>query len=212
MPRAVVARLCVASALLAAAGWAAAGERVTYCCSDARGVQVCGDILPQACYGRAYREIDGTGVVRRLVDAPMTAEERARKEEEIRRQKEEERRITEQRRKDSALLNTYSNEDDILYQRDRKVREVQGIVAKLQERLQEELTKSASLKNEAEFYLKKPMPPELSKDIASNDADIAALRYAIASRQKDIEDLRAKYEEDRRRYLEITRGGSRRTR
>ncbi len=187
------------------------GARVTYCCSDARGVQVCGDILPQACYGRSYREIDPNGLVRRQVDAPMTAEERARRDAEVQRKRAEERRVLEQRRKDMALLNTYVDEADILFQRDRKVRELEEIIAKLDERLQEELKKSEALKNEAEFYLNKPMPTELRKDISGNQADIAALRYTIANRRKDIEAVRTKYEDDRRRYLEIT-GSARRPR
>lgn len=188
-----------------------AAARVTYCCNDARGVQVCGDIMPQACYGRAYWEIDPSGVVRRQVDAPMSAEERARREAEMRRKREEERRVVEQRRKDMALLNTYVDEADIVFQRDRKVRELEDVIAKLDERLQDELKKSQALKNEAEFYLKKPMPAELRKDIAANEADIAALRFTIANRRKDIEAVRDKYEEDRRRYLEITGSAPQRT-
>ena len=36
---------------------AGGGSGLLYCCNDSNGKQVCGDILPQACYGRAYREI-----------------------------------------------------------------------------------------------------------------------------------------------------------
>ena len=48
-----------------------------FCCNDASGKQVCGDILPQACYGRAYRELGSNGQTIRTVDAPLTAEQRS---------------------------------------------------------------------------------------------------------------------------------------
>ena len=54
---------------------AQAGGRTTYCC-DVGGQPVCGDILPAACYGRAYREISPSGLVRRTVAAPLTPEAR----------------------------------------------------------------------------------------------------------------------------------------
>ncbi|MBK7025170.1 MAG: hypothetical protein IPH41_17360 [Sulfuritalea sp.] len=35
--------------------------RLDLCCHDEAGRQVCGDVLPAACYGRAYRELGDTG-------------------------------------------------------------------------------------------------------------------------------------------------------
>ena len=49
---------------------ATAQGRKTYCCTDANGRQACSDVLPQQCYGRAYREINAQGVTIRRVDAP----------------------------------------------------------------------------------------------------------------------------------------------
>ena len=40
----------------------AAGANI-FCCNDERGKQVCGDILPMVCVGRAYREINQVGMV-----------------------------------------------------------------------------------------------------------------------------------------------------
>ena len=46
-----------------------------YCCVDANGKQVCGDLLPQSCYGRAYRELGPNGQTLRNIEAPLTAEQ-----------------------------------------------------------------------------------------------------------------------------------------
>ena len=70
---ALAAVLCALGAIAtAAAAPPTTGSSGTlYCCQDANGKQVCGDILPQACYGRGYREIgDGARTVRQ-VEAPL---------------------------------------------------------------------------------------------------------------------------------------------
>ena len=96
--------LCAAVTLATAAESApATGSGKFFCCTDASGKQVCGDTLPHACYGRAYRELGQSGQTLREVDAPLTAEQRAKRaaEEELR--KEEEVRLKEQQRQDLVM-------------------------------------------------------------------------------------------------------------
>ena len=81
-PRAerVLAGFSCALALTVSSGTLAAqpaGAASIYCC-DVGGQPVCGDILPAACYGRAYREMSPSGIVRRTVPAPLTADELSR--------------------------------------------------------------------------------------------------------------------------------------
>ena len=83
-----LAALCCFGGTLHAAAPAGGGSRL-YCCQDSSGKQVCGDILPQVCYGRAYREIGADGRTVREVDAPLTAEQRAQKVAEDAKRKEE---------------------------------------------------------------------------------------------------------------------------
>ena len=101
-----LAALCCFGGTLHAAAPAGGGSRL-YCCQDSSGKQVCGDILPQVCYGRAYREIGADGRTVREVDAPLTAEQRAQKVAEEAKRKEEEARQKEQQRKDQALMDTF---------------------------------------------------------------------------------------------------------
>ena len=79
--------LLFSSALLAQG--AAAQTRI-FCCDDANGRKVCGDFLPPACQGRAYEERDNRGFVSKKVEAPLTAEQqarRARREAQLQKQK-----------------------------------------------------------------------------------------------------------------------------
>jgi hypothetical protein len=192
--------LCAAALPLSAA----AQGRITYCCTDDTGKQTCSDVLPQQCYGKAYREINSRGITIRRVDAPLTAEQRAIKEAEAKKVKEEEARRLEQDRRNRALLATYSSEQDIDFVRDRAVADVQKAIMDSQAKQAELLNRQKKLDAEAEFYKKKPMPPELQAQIRDNQAEIKALQATIEGRQKDIQTLKARYEEEKLRYRELT--------
>ena len=112
-------------ALLLGLGTQALAAGNLFCCIDTNGKQICGDLLPQACYGRAYREIGDSGRTLRNVEAPLTAEQRALRAVEDEKRKAEEAARREQQRKDQALLNTYGNERDIEAMRTRAQDDVQ---------------------------------------------------------------------------------------
>ena len=102
--------LCVAALSLPLADAFAA---TIYCCNDATGRPVCGDVLPAACYGRAYTEKGPQGTVKREVSAPLTAAEIAQRKAEAERRKDEEATQVKQRRVDQALLETYTSVEEI---------------------------------------------------------------------------------------------------
>lgn len=181
-------------------------QRVTYCCNEESGHQICSDILPQQCYARAYREVNERGIIVRRVDAPLTPAQRAQREAEQRRKQEEGRLAQEQRRKDQALLNTYATVQDIDLYRERAIKDLEKSIADTREKQKEYLEKKKELMEEAEFYKKRPMPADLKTAIRDNDSEISALQSVIDSKMRDIETVKAKFDEDRRRYLEITRG------
>lgn len=195
-------------AMLAAAPVFAAGGGNTFCCNDDGGRQVCSDILPPQCYGRAYREINERGITIRRIEAPLTAEQRAQREAEQRRKRDEERLVQEQRRKDLALLQTYSTAQDIDIFRARTIKDLERSIADTKERQEELRGKQKTLLEEAEFYKKKPMPAELRNAIKNNEAEIQTLQNLIDLRNRDIEAANAKYDEDKRRYLELVRDKS----
>ncbi|MBN9694827.1 MAG: hypothetical protein J0L85_03420, partial [Zoogloea sp.] len=76
-----LALLCALSVSLPALAQTARGT--VYCCTDG-GHQVCGDVLPPQCFGKSYKEMSPQGTVRRIVEAPLTPEQVARKEAEER--------------------------------------------------------------------------------------------------------------------------------
>ena len=176
-----------------------------YCCVDANGKQVCGDLLPQACYGRAYRELGPNGQTLRNVEAPLTAEQRATRSAEEAQRKVEEEILREKHRKDQALLNTYGSEKDIEFMRLRAKADVQKSINAAEAKIVEIRTERKVFENEAEFYKKKKLPPEVQKGLRDADYEIKVQEYLIESKKKELDLIRIKYDEDLRRYQEIVR-------
>ena len=197
-------KLLVLALILSLSGTAFSAGKL-FCCIDATGKQECGDILPQACYGRAYREIGESGRTARMVEAPLTAEQRAQRAAEEEKQRVEETTIREQQRKDQALLNTYGSERDIEAMRARAQADVLKSIKAAEDKITEIRDGRKKYENEAEFYKKKQIPAEVQKGLSDADFEIKAQESVIESKRKDLETIRAKYDEDRRRFLELSR-------
>ncbi len=187
------------------AGCSAAGAANLYCCTDAGGRQVCGDILPQACYGRAYREVGPSGRTVRTVEAPLSAEQRAQRAADETRRQADAAALREQQRQDQALLDTYGSEKDIDMMRARAEDEVNKSILAAQNKLGELRSRRKNFENEAEFYKKKPVPAEVLKGLRDTDAGIKAQEALIEAKKREIEAVRAKYDDDKRRYLDLSR-------
>jgi hypothetical protein len=196
--------LCLFLLALSGAGSVAAAGQF-YCCSDEHGKQVCGDILPQACYGRAYRELGSSGRTVKNVDAPLTAEQRAQRAAEDARLKEQEVAAREQKRKDQALLDTYGTEKDLETLRRRAEQDLNTSIKAAEEKIVEAQKQRKKFADEAEFYKKKQLPAEVDKGLRDADAEIEALMSVIASKKSDMEAVRIKFDEDRRRFRDLTR-------
>jgi len=190
--------------LLTLSGAASAvGAGRMFCCNDEHGRPVCADILPQVCYGRAYREISETGMTSRRVEAPLTAEQRAQRAIEEQRRKEEEATLKEQRRKDQALLDTYGSEQDIEIMRGRAAQEVRQSIKNAEGKISEARQLRKKFEDEAEFYKKKRLPIAVAKGLHDADDEIKTLESVIEAKNKELEVIRAKYDADRRRFLEL---------
>lgn len=188
--------------LLALAG--DAGAAYTYCCTDRNGRPSCGDTLPEVCYGRAYRVIGSNGAVVREVEAPLTPAQRAQKAAEAEKRKAEEEARREQKRQDQALLNSYGSIADIDAMAASAERGLLDAIKQSESKIGEIGKRRKKVESEAEFYRKKPMPPEVAKGLRDADAEIKAEQDTIAARQKELAAVRAKYAAERQRYLELT--------
>ena len=195
--------LRLSAVMLVSAGLSLSASAKTFCCTDGSGHRVCGDTMPPQCEDRAYKEIGRSGVVR-TVEAPLTAEQKAQREAEATRKKEADRIAGEQRRRDQALLNTYASENDIDVLRDRAVADIQTLAKEVQNKLDKATQRKRQLDTELEFYAKKPVPASLKAQIAENETELQAQQKALNDKNKDMDAARAKFEDDRKRFRELT--------
>jgi len=190
--------------LLAVGSAQAASE--FYCCQDpANGRRVCGDTLPEQCRGRAYRILDSGGNIVKEVGAPLSPEQKAELILENKRRKQLEDAGREQRRRDQALLDTYTTAEDIDLAQKKAEADVNLAIQATNERIATAQKKRKKFADEAEFYKKKALTPELEKDLRAIDHEIRLQQELIALKQKEFDTIKAKYDADRKRYFELTR-------
>lgn len=198
----LISTLLFVSTSLIALGTAA--QTRIYCCDDAKGRKVCGDFLPVECQGRAYEERDNRGFVSKTVEAPLTAEQQARRDAEKARKDEEAKKAADERRRTLALLATYSSEKDINTARDRALAEIEKNMKQAQQRLDEANKKKKKLDGDKEFYKGKPVPEQVMADIRDNEKEIKAQLDAVAAKAKEMEEVGSRFAEEKKRYLELT--------
>ena len=200
MPKRLLVPLLI---LLAPAYANAAGE--FYCCQDqSSGRRVCGDSLPEQCRGRAYRLLDSGGNIIKEVGPPLSPEEKAELALENKRKKQLEEASREQRRKDQALLDTYTTAQDIDLAQRKAEADVNLAMQDTQAHIDNTRVKRKKFEEEAEFYKKKALPADLEKKLRALDHEIKVQQELLAVKKGEFDQVKAKYDADRKRYFELT--------
>jgi hypothetical protein len=197
--------------LVAAPAAAQQAPQRMYKCVDARGRTYYTQVPPRECLGRDTQELNKSGTVIRSTprEIPLTAEQKAAREAEQKKKLEAEEKTKEERRKDSALLNTYPSEKDIDYARAAALKEAEAAIKETETRIAAAQKRRKELDSEKEFYTKKPMPVKLRQDIANIEIEIKNQQELLEAKKKEIGSINAKYDEDKRRYVELTRKAAR---
>lgn len=178
LPTAIRRRLSSAAAVgLAFLVMAGPGMAATYRWVDESGRVHYGDSIPPQYAGRGHSELNAQGrVIKRVDKAPSSETARKQREAEARRKAEEARAERESQRRDNALLATYSRVEELDQARKRALGQEQSLLATLE---------------------------SLRKNSASQ-SEIKYLDSLIKMRQDNLDSLRAKFDADRARYLELT--------
>lgn len=212
--RAFLAAVLAASVAALAAGAVLAqpkgGGRII-CWKDKTGKVVgCGDRVPPEFEDSATKELDRRGVVRKTTG---TAEEEARREAEqealIKRQAEEKKRLAQQRREDAALLNTYVNEKEIDQRRDRELQVVDAQIKQLRVLQKNAGSRHNDAKARVAAAEKAGKPADVFKEEAARaEADVARMDQGIAGKEREKDEIRARYAATKKRYQELRAGGA----
>lgn len=196
-----------AACALLAAGPAAAQKLYKYT-DPVTGKTVYTERLPAEAAGKANEQLNRQGTVVKREGAAPTAEELAAREADRKRKLEEEAAAREEKRKNQALLNTYASEKDIDEARTRALQVNDEAIKEAERKLAEAQKRQKQLAGEAEFFQKKPMPTQLRLDIQNNQNELKSHGELLDAKRKDTAAINAKYDEDKRRYQELMKGGA----
>ena len=183
----------------------AASQQRMYKCMDAKGKVYYTQIPPQECLGRATDELNKSGRVINRNEVPPTAEQRAAREAARTKKLEDDAKAKEERRKNMSLLNTYSSEKDVEDARARALAGTEAAIKASERRIADLQKRQKELEAEKDFYAKKTLPSKLTMDIRNTEFEIQTQTDSIEAKKKDMSVINAKYDEDKRKYLELTR-------
>jgi Spy/CpxP family protein refolding chaperone len=191
--------MAVAVALLAATP-ASAG---LYCCEGKDGKRTCGDVMPPSCIGRQTTLKDERGT--KVIEMPLTAEQRAKRAEEAEQKKAQEEALREQRRQDQALLTTYMSAKDIDVARARAEKEVEDQIKAATDKIATATARRKKYDGESEFYKNKPLPEEIRRGIKDTEFEIKAQTELVENKKKELKEVRAKFDADKKRYEDVVK-------
>lgn len=154
--------------------------------------------------GRASEELNQQGTVIKRNAAALTPEEIAAREEEERKKHEAAAAAREERRKNRALLATYPSVKDIDDARQRALANNAESVRQIKLRIAELDKRRARVAKASEQYKGKELPADLKREAYEVDSDLRAQQSLLDAKQRDIEGINARYDADKKRYLEIT--------
>ena len=200
-------RVIVLGALLALAASPALAQQRLYKCKDDKGKSYYTQTPPSECLGKEMQELSTQGTVVKKREAALTPEQLLAREADAKRKKEEEILAKEEARKNAALLNTYANEKDLEDSRVRALTQAEEAIKQGEVRIIDSRKRQKELASEKEFYAKKPMPKKLQDDTKNNEIELKGLEDLLVAKKKELGDINAKYDEDKRRYLELTKDG-----
>jgi len=179
-----------------------------YICTTPGGRTVTADRPPPECASVPIRELRPDGSVRRVIEPPLTAEQRKAHEEQAQREKREQDAKRSQARHDIALLETYAAEKDIEAARRAALTTRQAMIDRSKKRLDAFAAERRKLEEEAEFYVNRKIPDKLEQAIEANDSLVRAEHRSIAEMQADMTRINKRFDAEAERYRELVAAGA----
>lgn len=159
---------------------------------DEKGITHYGDSLPPQYSNRENSLINKQGIIIQQNKIPDPQQESS-----------SEQLQTAQTKKDKALLGTFSSAEEIDLTRERNLEPELLAMKNLQQDRSDSLKKHGKIKTLAETYnkTKKPLPADLKEALTVSQEEIAKIDQKILVRQKTIDEITLRFDEDKKRYL-----------
>jgi cobalamin biosynthesis Mg chelatase CobN len=194
--------------IIAIAALPVAAEAQTYRCVGKDGKKYYGQSVPPQCLGMPVEQLNAQGMVTKRFDAAASAAEREKKAADEEERKKREIVSKEEGRRSRALLATYTSEKDIDDARGRALKDNEAAVKDIERRIAGLKKRQDELKKELDFFQGKNKPPaKLGDDIRNTEFDIKTQEELMAAKKKEVAQINARYDDDKKRYSELTKGG-----
>ncbi len=178
-----------------------------FVCKDAQGRTYTGDTMPPECSQREVREHNRDGTLLRVIEAPLTPEQRRRREEEAKRKADEQAAQIAARRRDMLLMQSYRDEQALEAARERALADSQTGLKVSAERLENAQKDLLAAQNDLRsFEQKNPgkKPPFLlQRRVDDLTQRIQQEKILIARREDEIGKINARFNADKLRWLEL---------
>jgi hypothetical protein len=147
--------------------------------------------------------IDKQGRQIKKIDPTLTPAQAKAKETEDERQRLMAKAQEEKSRRDTALMHSYTSEEEIDFARTRALLAIESQL-KSAETYTADLTKrQQELRKDKLAYGTKPVPATLDNELTGLDEELARQEKVLAQRRAEITAINAKYESDKLRWREI---------
>lgn len=200
-------RLGTAAVALAAALAAAPAAAQIFVCVDRTGKTINSDRPPPECADRPIRELRSDGSLRRIIEPPLTAEQKEQRRLEELRKIEAAEKQRMQLRKDLTLLEAYASEEEIEIARARALADRQASIARAQKRIEDFRRERKRLDAETEFYAKRELPEKLKRALADNTSLMRNEEKLIADARAEMTRINERYDADLKRWRELVSSG-----
>jgi hypothetical protein len=206
MPMILIRTAALAAALLVAGPLAAQpAQSQTYRCTSKEGKKYYGSAIPPQCIGRPVEVLNRYGTVVKRIDPEGDEKAREEKAAALEKKREEEAAHREETRRNRALLATYTSVKDIDDARSRALADNQKALRDVETRMDVIRKRRAGYDKELEFYKGDAKPPaKLAEDVQNAEIEIKANEQLLALKKKEVQQINARYDEDKKRYRELT--------
>jgi hypothetical protein len=209
MPRSAPSLAFLSCMALCACGtaWAqAAPPKGIYTCVDDKGRRLTADRPIPECAGKEQQVLNRDGSLRTVHPPTLTADERAEKEAKERAAAEARTAAADAVRRDRNLMARYPTEAAHNRAREAALDSVRLAMKATEIRLRELTAERKPLRDEAEFYQGKQLPPRLKAAIDANDAAAEAQRAAAINQEAELGRINKLYDAELDRLRKLWSG------
>lgn len=174
---------------------------------DDKGTTHYGEVIPPEYANSEKDSLTKSGMIEKRAEKIDPASVRAKVEAEERR-KIDNQAVMEQQRRDNALLNTYSNENEIDLARERSLVLINARIESNQMLLKSSQETLAGNKKEVDSRTKagKSIPQSLANDITLSEARVAKFQAELGKSQQELITVKTRFENEKALYRKLKSG------